>query len=155
MIKTQKKKRGVSPVIATVLLIGMVVVIGMIIFVWMKSLARETVTKFGTENIELSCDKVAIEAGYDAVTGNLTITNTGNVPIYQMLVKISKTGTTKTKKIQDNWKKYGLEEGQSYTGSINLEGAEEISLIPVLLGVNEEGKKRTHTCEKSEYKLSL
>jgi flagellin-like protein len=144
------KKRGVSPVIATVLLIGMVVVLALIVFVWMQALAQETVTKFGTENIELACDDVSIDAGYSASTGNLTITNSGNVPIYQISMKISEVGRHYTEKIKESqgWRKYGLDTGQSFIGSVSLGSAEEVILIPVLLGNSEDGKKRTHTCEE-------
>jgi flagellin-like protein len=141
-------KKGVSPVIATVLLIGMVVVLALIVFVWMQALAQETVTKFGDENIELACDDVAIDAGYSASTRMLTITNSGNVPIYKISMKISEVGRYYTEKIEEGWQKYGLDTGQSFTGEVDLSGAEEVVLIPVLLGNTEDGKKRTHTCEE-------
>ena len=61
------KKRGVSPVIATVLLISMVVIIGIIIFLWFRGMVGETVTKFG-KNIELACEDVVFDASYSTST---------------------------------------------------------------------------------------
>ena len=37
-------KKGVSPVIATVLLIAIVIVIGLIIFLWFRSLTKDALT---------------------------------------------------------------------------------------------------------------
>jgi len=149
MIK--KGKKGVSPVIATVLLIGMVVVLALIIFIWMRALAQETITKFEGENIELSCDKVSLDADYTA--GILTITNTGNTPIYQIKMKVSDVGrhTTELIKKSEGWRKYGLDIGMSFTSSegvIDLGSAEEVYLIPVLIGDTEDGKKKTFTCDE-------
>jgi len=46
-----EKKKGVSPVIATVLLIAMVVVIALIIFLWFRGLTKEAITKFDVRNL--------------------------------------------------------------------------------------------------------
>ena len=51
------KKRGVSPVIAVILLIALVVVIGVIIFFWFKSMTQEAVVKFENENIKVVCER--------------------------------------------------------------------------------------------------
>jgi flagellin-like protein len=74
-------KRGVSPVIATVLLIGIVIVIGLIIFLWLRGLTQEAVFKFD-QNIELTCNDVKFSSSYSS--GTLTISNTGNVAIYDI-----------------------------------------------------------------------
>ena len=54
-------KKGVSPVIATILLIGIVIVIGLIIFLWLRSLTQEAVTKFD-KNVELFCEDFNFDA---------------------------------------------------------------------------------------------
>ncbi len=79
------KKRGISPVIATVLLIAMVVVIGLIVFLWFRGMIEEEGTKFG-KNVKLVCDDVNFEASYSG--GVLSILNIGNTPIYKMKIKI-------------------------------------------------------------------
>ncbi|MAG78897.1 hypothetical protein CMI40_00795, partial [Candidatus Pacearchaeota archaeon] len=39
-------KKGVSPVIATVLLVAIVVIIGLIIFQWFRGMTQESIIKF-------------------------------------------------------------------------------------------------------------
>ncbi|MBD3247607.1 hypothetical protein GF378_03235 [Candidatus Pacearchaeota archaeon] len=156
-IFNKKDKKGVSPVIATVLLIGMVVVLALIVFVWMRALARETITKFDGENIELSCDKVSIDADYSS--GILTVTNNGNTPIYRLKMRVEEVGRETTRVITEDyqWPKFGIDAGMSYTSeqySLDISGSEEVVLIPVLLGNTEDGKKKTFTCdEKYGYKV--
>src|SRR3989344_4073857 len=75
-----KSKRSVSPVIATILLIALVIIIALIVFQWMKGFTKEAITKFDGTNIELVCNDVQFEASYS--NGNLVISNIGNVPIY-------------------------------------------------------------------------
>jgi flagellin-like protein len=143
------KKKGVSPIIATVLLIGMVVALALIIFVWIRSFTRETVTKFEDENIELACNKVDIQASYSA--GDLSISNIGNVPIFNMRVRLITPGGYITKSLKDleiGWPNVGLNPGDTFLGTIG--SAEEIIVIPVLLGNSDKGK-RTFACENQEY----
>ncbi len=147
-----KNKRGVSPVIATVLLIGMVIVLGLIIFLWMRSLAQETITKFEGENIELACNNVEFIA---STSGNqLTIQNTGNVPIFDMKLKLFYSGAYDTKSSRDvlfidSWPPSGLNPGGVFSGtSTELSNADEITLIPVLLGVSETSNQKTYTCNE-------
>ncbi len=149
------KKKGVSPIIATVLLIGMVIALALIIFIWMRSFTQETVTKFDGENIELSCGKVEFQASYSG--GEIYITNTGNIPVFDMSLKIFTTGGDYTeKRIKDEDKTgwgTGLNAGDSYSGTIfSLQGAEKITIKPILLGNSENGK-RTYLCENQEYLL--
>jgi len=151
------KKRGVSPVIATVLLIGMVVVIGAIIFLWFKNMQQETITKFGETNVELICEEVVFDASYSGE--KLYVSNIGNVPIYSMNVKVSKDAGYNTESIKDateNWPSRGLNQGAAFSGAIELgEGAEKIRLIPVLLGSSAKGEK-TFVCEERHgYELEI
>ena len=93
-------KKGVSPVIATVLLIGIVIALGLVVFFWFRSFTQEAVTKFGGENIQLVCNNVQFEGSYSSTSttsGTLAISNTGNVPIYNFNVQINGAGGDKTK----------------------------------------------------------
>ena len=49
--------RGLSPTMATVLLIGLVILIALIVFLWLRGLSQEAVIKFD-KNAELVCDEV-------------------------------------------------------------------------------------------------
>ena len=91
------RNKGLSPVIATVLLVGVVVVSGLIIFTWFRGLTQEAVTKFD-QNIQLVCNDVKFEAEYSS-DGTLAISNTGNVPIFGFDIKESSESGSSTKSI--------------------------------------------------------
>jgi len=157
MLKRQKNKKGVSPVIATVLLIALVVIIALIVFLWFRSITQEAIVKFGDQNVELVCEDVKFIATYDSATGTLSVSNSGNVPIYSMNLKISKTGEYQTKDIKEmdvGWPELGLRQGGSFSGTIGEENPIQITLIPVLLGTSPRGTEETHICaDRHGYEL--
>ncbi len=142
MILNKMNKKGVSPVIATVLLIAMVVVIGLIVFVWFRGMVGESVTKFG-KNIKLNCEDVNFDASYSS--GILSIVNIGNVPIYKMNMKISEAGGHRTEEIDPVGE---LDQGGafSYTRTFGS-SIQKITLSPILIGNSNSGKK-TYPCEE-------
>lgn len=150
MIKKLSKKKGVSPVIATVLLIAMVIVIALIIFLWFRSMIQEKITKFSDTNIQTVCGDVKFDASYDY--GSLFISNTGNVPIYSFKIKMIEAGSHETKDIKDfssaSWPSVGLNQGGTFSGELGLDSSvDEIEVIPVLIGMSDKGKK-SYTCEE-------
>ena len=151
-------RKGVSPVIATVLLVAMVVVLALIVFLWFKGLTKEAVTKFGGTNIELVCGDVSFSSEYN--NGILTISNDGNVPIYGMNAKIVRTGSYETKDIKDltaSWPSAGLKQGGIFSGDLSTQfsGAKQVTLIPVLVGTSQKGE-RVHACtEQNGQQLTL
>jgi|TARA_Y100000310_G_scaffold114158_1_gene112660 flagellin-like protein len=151
MIKKLQNKRAVSPVIATVLLIGLVVVIALIVFLWFKGLTQEAIIKFD-KNVELVCDEVQFEANY--LNGVLSISNIGNVPIYGIKVKISDGGNHETKGLKDlsGWPTTGLNQGKTFSGDIsdNVVSADSVTLTPVLVGSSDSGEK-SYTCDEARY----
>src|SRR3989344_838916 len=98
MLNRIKKKEGVSPVIATVLLVTMVVVIALIIFLWFRGINKEAITKFDGTNVEIICSDVRFDASYSS--GVLYVINNGNVPMYSMKMKISDAGSFSTTDLQ-------------------------------------------------------
>lgn len=149
-----KNERGLSPVIATVLLIAMVVVIGLVIFLWFRSFQQEAVTKFEGTNIELVCKDVEFEANYAG--GTLTLSNLGNVPVYQILAKISSDNgrTQESVDVHDisgaNWPSTGLAQGRVLSinvgGSDGFTSGDSAKLIPILRGKTSKGEK-TYVCD--------
>jgi flagellin-like protein len=144
-----RKKRGISPVIATVLLVAMVVVIGLIIFLWFRGITEEAITKFGGTNIELVCGDVEFLSDYSA--GILSISNMGNVPIFGMKARISKQGSHETLDMEDlsvNWPGIGLRQGGTFSGDLRTKFSEanQVLLIPVLMGTSAQGEQ-TYVCE--------
>lgn len=141
-----RSKKGLSPVIATVLLIAIVIVIGLIVFLWFRGITEEAITKFDNQNVKLICEDVALEASYSG--GYVYLANTGNVPIYKLKVKITAEGSYSTEFLGDDgsWPETGLNQGGTYSGLIITEG-EEMTLIPVLIGKTSTGEK-AYTCDE-------
>jgi len=142
-------KRGVSPVIATVLLIALVVIIALIVFLWFRSITQEAIVKFGDQNVELVCEDVKFIATFDSA-GTLSVSNTGNVPIYSMKLKISETGEHRTEDIKEmdaGWPSFGLRQGGSFSGTVEVGDPIQITLIPVLLGTSPRGTEEIHVCD--------
>jgi len=146
-----KKRRGISPVIATSLLIAMVVVIGLIIFLWFRGFTQEAITKFGGTNIQLVCRDVQFDSGYSG--GQISLVNLGNVPIYSFQLKIEKPGSHDTLDIAEisDWPAEGLNQGGVFSDNIAsaVSGADEITVIPVLRGTSKSGA-RTHVCDEQD-----
>ncbi len=144
------KKRGLSPVVATVLLIAIVVVIGLIVFLWLRGITEEAVTKFDGTNIKLICDKVSFDAQYSG--GQIYLSNTGNVPIYKFKAKIVGDGSFETIVVGESdttWPSEGLNQGGVYSGSLSKAvGSKKVLLIPVLVGKTSSGVKKAYTCEE-------
>ena len=138
-----KNKRGLSPVIATILLVGIVITIGVIVFLWFQGITKEAITKFGGTNIKIVCEDVSFDAQYSG--GNIFIENTGTVPIYKIKAKIAGEGSYSTIILNSSWPDTGLTQGMAYSGPIEI--AKEVLLIPVLVGTSDEGDK-AHTCEE-------
>jgi FlaG/FlaF family flagellin (archaellin) len=152
----KKNKTGISPVITTVLLIALVIVIIGVIFLWFSGMVEEGVTKFG-KNIQLVCDDVSFDASYSS--GILNIVNNGNVPLYDLNLKIANAGAYTTKSIKDlfplktpddgtSWPKNGLNQGGTFSGNIQSDvgNAGTITVFPILIGTSTSGKK-TFVCE--------
>jgi len=145
-------KKGVSPVIATVLLVVMVVVIGLVIFMWFESFTQEAVTKFGGRNIALVCQDVQLQSSYQ--DGTISISNSGNVPVYSVKLKITSGKNYETldvETISSSWPALtGLRQGGIFSddaaeiGSA-FSGATSVVVIPVLIGTSDSGDK-THNC---------
>lgn len=150
------KKRGVSPVIATVLLIVMVIAIALIVFLWFRSFGKEAITKFDGKNIELVCrDDVIFDASYS--DNSLYISNEGHSPIYGFKVRITRDKEFEEKEISEiasTWPSTGLNQGDSFqedlSGSLGT-GIKEILLRPVLRGTSESGQQN-FVCDENSGK---
>ncbi len=156
------KKKGLSPVIASVLLIAIVVVIALIIFMWFRGISEEAITKFGDKNVKLVCGDVKFEATYS--NDFLSISNTGNVPIYNMNVRILSPGAHTTDNLkapkilgENDWPgSGGLNQGAAFSAQITIPGgATEINLIPILLGKSDKGEEIYECEDRYGFKISL
>jgi len=146
-------KKGLSPIITTVLLIALTIVITSVVFLWFRGMVEEGVTKF-EKNIKLVCDDVSFEADY--LSGTLSIVNNGNVPLFRVNLKISKDGSYQTKEITalnggESWPSTGLSTGTTFSGNIGndpaIKNAQSAIVSPVLIGTSSKEGKKTFVCE--------
>ncbi|MDP1695839.1 MAG: type IV pilin, partial [archaeon] len=152
--KMLKEKRGVSPVVATVLLVTLAVILAAIIFLWAKSFIAENVLKNG-EVVENSCDDVVFNA--EIRGSELKVVNQGNVALYGVAIRKIGAGTEETCYPLENDNAPTIKSGES-RGEIPLGnnvcpfslGAEDnFKVIPVILGENDNGERKAYTCDES------
>ena len=84
-------KKGLSPVIASVLLVALVLVLATIIYLWARTMIPETAEKFGMP-IEDSCPNVNFVASLSISKDSIIIQNNGNVPIQGISYAIEGAG---------------------------------------------------------------
>lgn len=144
-----KNKLGVSPVIATILLIAIVVVLALVLFLWFRSFTKEATMKNG-KNIELVCEEVQFSAEYDSTSGELAISNEGNIPISEFRVLVEEGGERRTIEISGSELSESNFLGSGQATTINLSEeiprAISIKVIPVLKGVSSKGDS-VHVCD--------
>jgi len=132
----KRGKRGLSPVIASVLLIALVLVLAAIIFLWARGFISEQIEKFGVP-IEDLCQNVAFDIEViDASSGyDFEIANRGNVPIHKFDVKEIIGGDSDIKQFP-----FPVDLGESVKQKVGLKSStEKIVVYPVLIG-NIRGK---------------
>ena len=146
------EKRGLSPVIATTLLIVLGLVLVMIIILWAKSWIGEKIQKDlggGAEAIENFCDDVEfvieVESGG---TSTVSVNNIGNIPLYGMDIRKREGGAEESLGTVDF--DNGLPKGSAKKESLGfgVNSGDELIAIPVLLGETESYKK-PYTCDES------
>jgi flagellin-like protein len=134
-------KRGVSPVIATVLLISIVIVLSGIVYLWAQGFVTEGTQKFG-EPIERACDSIDFAA--DVVPSNgdyvLEINNRANVPLYGFDVKILGEGTVKVHETTPQTVDQGESAQITLPGS-EFSGVSDLIIVPIILGEKGKGKE--------------
>jgi len=134
----KRMKRGISPVIATVLLIAIVVVLALLIFWWAKGWIEEAVKKEGRLSDQV-CDEINLDLQYSGT--ELQVINEGTIPVYKLEI-IKKSGGSIDRQAYTD----GLSVGKS--AIIDVGSYEKIEVIPVILGETESGKK-LYTCKNS------
>ena len=143
-----RRKRGVSPVVATVLLITMAIVLIAIIYIWARAAIGEGITK-SSEGITNVCDKVSLDITLDKVNGRANIANTGaSVTVYGVALRDNNGNLFNC--INLNIPPGGVESSLLVSNSCNGAVAGNVeSIIPILLDDN----LQEYNCEKNEIKL--
>ncbi len=141
------KKRGVSPVIATVMLIAIVIILAAIVFLWAQGFLTERSQKFGGP-AEDSCGKINFEVEAIDDSGSsedkVYIVNRGNVPIYGVELRKKGTGFIKSVGVFERTITVGD------TGFIELPEefvkGDKMVVVPIIL-TDFGGAKKAFSCE--------
>lgn len=154
------QKKGVSPVIATVLLILITIIIAVIILLWARSFIGESIEKsFGgaTEPIQHFCSEVDFVADVAVDPDNskrllIDITNRKDVPIYGIEVRqVSSSSKVKVGNLgiaSDSAVTSGETERIAILGTSGFLKDQTFSITPALLGEVESGARRAfYICE--------
>jgi flagellin-like protein len=144
----RKDKRGISPVIATVLLITIALALAAIIFVWAKTFFAEKITKDGSD-IEMSCDQVMITGEISTTT--LRIENQGNIALYG--VRIDKVEGGSVRELKTITPKVVIG-GRSVdiplsSQGVDLSEGDSVVVIPIILGENSKEERKEFACGSS------
>ncbi len=131
-------RRGVTPVIATTLLIAIVIVLAGIVFVWAQGFVGEALQK-NDEPIERSCERVGIDAsiGQDASGYFIDVHNNGNVPIAGFKLALDRGGAVDVLTVDGSALNVGMSRRFAlaglYDGSVS-----SVEVVPVLRGTRGE-----------------
>lgn len=111
-------KRGLSPVVATVLLVVLALVLTVIVFLWARGFVTEQLEKQGKPTDQV-CKDVSFEVDSAFVGGGVEvqIVNRGNVPIYNFDVKFVGAKDSSIK---------------SFNFGVDVGGATDRELIPIV-----------------------
>ncbi len=144
MKRVVENKKGLSPVIASVLMILLVLVLAAIIFLWARGFISEQVEKFG-KPVDEMCSSIDIKVV--KVENELEIINRGNIDIRHFDIKLFKDGDSEISKFD-----FQLDAGESVRESVTLkmsDGSEpdKIVVYPALIGnVRGENSNKVFTC---------
>lgn len=116
-------KKGISPLIATVLLVSFVVVLSLVIFFWGKQFVSELIEKRGdVAAIKLECENIELEV-VNVVGNNLNLRNMGTKRISGFTLRY--IDTDNTQEVNDI-----LEPSSDLT--LTLDNLGKIDVIPML-----------------------
>lgn len=141
-MKERVGKRGLSPVVASSLMILLVIVLASIVFLWTRGFISERIEKFG-EPIDNYCERVVIEVSRDG--SRLDVLNSGDVDLRHLDIELSSGGTSEIQKYS-----VPIPAGTSATEYVTFElsdgtPADKVTIYPALIG-EAGGDKRVFTC---------
>ena len=137
-------KKAISPLIATVLLIGFTVALAAVIMTWGQGFTKKITSETETTTEQaLQCTKVNFEiSSADCTDNKLTITNNGNTEIKSLKFRIYKTTAVD---VEDSSTLIGSFDVESITLTTSLDTTvTKIEAIPTLAG---PAGSKDFTCE--------
>jgi len=155
-LKMRMLKKGVSPVISTVLLIMIVIILAMIILLWSRGFIKEAVEKDiagNNKRVEDYCREVKLSSIVNQ-DGSFGFENIGNVPIFAYNIKLTNEGSGNSKIVKVKNKNGGAV-NPSFGSIISDQGKytdyEKVKIIPILLGKAKGGTKEVTCPEKTGF----
>jgi len=148
-------KRGLSPVIATTLLVAISLVLAMIIFLWAKGVVGEAIEKDGVA-IEIKCEDIVFTADITEDPSNpsgfglISIQNDGNIPLYGVDVKKVGAGTIGSKSIFEHTIPNGDSIVDIELEDIEVISGDEFTVIPIIVGTSDAGNKQYPCVNKGQ-----
>ena len=142
-----KNKRGLSPVIASTMMIMLVLILAGMIFLWARGFVSEQIQKFDNP-IEDACKAVNFDVVLDG--DDLEIINRGNIGIRSFDIKLIKGGDAEVANFDFDLPQ--LEAGKAISNKVGLlmkDGSppDKIIVSPVLLGnVRGRSKNKVFSC---------
>ena len=150
-----RSKRGVSPVVASVLMVLLVVFLAGMVFLWARGFISEQIEKFGTP-VESQCASINFYPVKDSDSGGdyLEIVNRGNIDIFQFDIKLVQGGNSEFQRFNFN---VGAGEGVKEYVTLKMgDGSvpDEIVIYPALLGsVVGKNSNKVFTCNDNGVSL--
>lgn len=146
----KEDKKALSPVIATVLLIALVLVLASIVFLWARGFVSERIEKFGGIPIQETCGEIGFDFEiYNKGSGeyDFEIVNQGNIPIYDFELKQISGGNSFPGAL-DSSGAFSINSGDSKSiDEVYLGTIDKIILYPRILGsISGSNKGQVFTC---------
>lgn len=138
-------KRALSPVIATVLLIALVLILASIVYFWASAFLPEQLEKSGGP-IENICAEVKLVAEYDSTSKELKILNQGNIPIYSAKIGL-KEGFSFEFFEESDMASIKANEIGVYAVTADIQPGDQLIIVPVLLGENTKQERKSFVCD--------
>lgn len=147
-------KRGLSPIIASALLIALALILVLLLISYFRVWVGEKTQKdlgSGAEPIESFCDNVMMQVqikSEPAGNDKAEVNNLGNVPIYG--VEIKRVAGGSVKKAGSAIFGAGVSIGSGGTADIlggsGVSSGDEVIVVPIILGEN-EANRVPYTCD--------
>lgn len=141
-METKRGIKGITPLVATIILAVVAVCLFIAIFFWIKSIQHESIVKFDND-IEQSCAYIQFSAVYSS--NMLNVQNPGTVPIWKVEVYKKAGGS-----LIDIGSVTGpILSGTSASSSISCESGDQLKVYPILLGISKDtGSEKEYKCDK-------
>ncbi len=142
-----KSKRGISPVIATILLVVIAIALFGAVYVWITSMQKDAIIKFDT-GIEQACLKVNFNVLKQG--DEIQVQNRGEVALYRVQLYVKKDGSLDSLGTIPLESSSGvIGQGESASGEFDLAGCQQIKAVPVLLGISKKtGTEKEYVCQE-------